>query len=179
VVQGTTTTWSPPKKLVPVPPPNRPRTHSSVVVNFPRRRRVAVYILRVIADQETRRAIQDLIETTYEAMSTPGSDMADLFGAADIAVAGSGQGELWVGAEQAVAAATVVSSWGLRWTPETTTVWRRGDVAWAQILGSVHVVREGTDELVPYWTTGVFGLEGSRWRWLYWGGSEPQESAKV
>jgi hypothetical protein len=33
--------------------------------------------------------------------------------------------------------------------------------------------------LVPYWTTGVFGLDGDGWRWLYWGGSEPQESAKV
>ena len=37
----------------------------------------------------------------------------------------------------------------------------------------------GGDELVPYWTTGVFGLDGGAWRWLYWGGSEPQESAKV
>jgi hypothetical protein len=25
----------------------------------------------------------------------------------------------------------------------------------------------------------VFGLDGDGWRWLYWGGSEPQESAKV
>ncbi len=67
----------------------------------------------------------------------------------------------------------------LRWTPDTVTVWRRGDVAWAQILGSVHVTREDVDEVVPYWTTGVFQLEGDRWRWAYWGGSEPQESAKV
>ena len=36
-----------------------------------------------------------------------------------------------------------------------------------------------SDEVVPYWTTGVFGLESDGWRWLYWGGSEPQESAKV
>src|SRR6476659_7356773 len=112
-------------------------------------------------------------------MSTPGSEVADLFGAADIATSGSGQGELWTGPDQAAAAATAVSSWGLRWTPETTTVWRRGEVAWAQILGTVHVVRDGADELVPYWTTVVFGWEGDRWRWLYWGGSEPQESAKV
>ena len=132
-----------------------------------------------MADRETQQAVQDLIEATYDAMSTPGSDVADLFGAADIAIAGSGQGELWTGPDQAVAAATVVSSWGLRWTPEATTIWRRGEVAWAQILGTVHVVRDGADELVPYWTTGVFGLEGDRWRWLYWGGSEPQESAKV
>ncbi len=49
--------------------------------------------------------------------------------------------------------------------PDTVTVWRRGDVAWAQILGSVHVTREDVDEVVPYWTTGVFQLEGDRWRW--------------
>ena len=133
----------------------------------------------MIADAETQQAVRELIERTYEAMSTPGSDVADLFGAADIAVVGSGRGEIWTGPEQAIGAATVVSSWGLRWTPETTTIWRRGEVAWAQILGSVHVVREGTDEVVPYITTAVFGLEDGRWRWLYWGGSEPQESAKV
>lgn len=140
---------------------------------------LGAYIRGVIAEEETRRAIQDLIDTTYDAMSTPGSDVVVLFGAADIAIAGSGQGELWTGADEVVAAATVVSSWGLRWTSETTTIWQRGEVAWAQILGTVHVVRQGVDERVPYWTTGVFGLEGDRWQWLYWGGSEPQESAKV
>ena len=135
--------------------------------------------LCVIADAETRRAIEDLIETTYRAMSSPGSEFADLFGAADIAIAGSGQGELWTGPDQVVPVAAAVASMGQVWTPDTTTVWRHGDVAWAQILGTVHVVRDDTDELVPYWTTGVFGRDGDRWRWLYWGGSEPQESAKV
>jgi SnoaL-like domain len=132
----------------------------------------------VIADEPTREAVLTLIGQTYQAMSTPGSDVADLFGSPDIAIAGSGQGELWAGPE-AVMAASVVSSWGFRWTPGDVTVWRRGDVAWAQILGSVHVVREGIDEVVPYRTTGVFGWDDDRWRWLYWGGSEPQESAKV
>ena len=133
----------------------------------------------MIADENTRREIHALVEATYEAMSTPGSNVAEFFGADDIAIAGSGQGELWTGPESAVAAATVVSSWGFRWTPDTVTVWRQGDVAWAQILGSVVVGRDSTEELVPYWTTGVFGFEANRWRWLYWGGSEPQESAKV
>ena len=95
----------------------------------------------MIADDSTRQAVQALIDATYEAMSTPGSDVAELFGAADIAIAGSGQGELWAGPDEAVGAATVVSSWGLRWAPETVTVWRRAEVAWAQILGAVHVVR--------------------------------------
>lgn len=136
-----------------------------------------------MADQETELAVRALIDATYAAMSTPGSDVRALFGADDIAIAGSGQGELWNGPEAAVAAATAVSSWGLTWTADTVTVWRRGDVAWAQILGSVHVVREdtreSTDEVVPYWTTGVFQRDDGTWRWAYWGGSEPQESAKV
>jgi hypothetical protein len=131
------------------------------------------------ADDETTGAIRALVEKTYEAMSTPGANVGELFGAEDIAIAGSGQGELWTGPEEALAAATAVSSWGLKWTPEKVTVWRRSDVAWAQILGSVHVTRDGIDEVVPYWTTGVFELDGGRWRWAYWGGSEPQESAKV
>lgn len=131
------------------------------------------------ADQETERAIRTLIGTTYAAMSTPGSDVRALFGSDDIAIAGSGQGELWTGPEDAVAAATAVSSWGLTWTAGTVSVWSRGDVAWAQILGSVHVVREGVDEVVPYWTTGVFQRDVGQWRWAYWGGSEPQASAKV
>ncbi|MFQ6172872.1 nuclear transport factor 2 family protein [Oryzobacter sp. R7] len=133
----------------------------------------------MIADEDTRQAVVELVALTYRAMSTPGSDVATLFGAADIAIAGSGQGELWTGPEEVVGAATVVSSWGLQWTPERTTVWRRGEVAWAQILGTVHVVRDDTDEVVPYWTTGVFGLGDDGWHWLYWGGSEPQEHAKV
>ena len=133
----------------------------------------------MVADENTRGQIEALIEATYEALSTPGSDVAAIFDADDIAIAGSGQGELWAGRESAVAAATVVSSWGFRWSPDTVTVWRHGDVAWAQILGSVVVSRDEAEELVPYRTTGVFLLEENRWRWVYWGGSEPQESAKV
>src|SRR4051794_29867948 len=128
----------------------------------------------MIADHETTVAIRALVEKTYEAMSTPGSEVGELFGAEDIAVAGSGQGELWAGPDEAVAAATAVSSMGLKWTPERVTAWRRGDVAWAQILGSVHVLRDDVDELVPYLTTAVFQFDGGRWRWAYWGGSEPQ-----
>ena len=133
----------------------------------------------VIADEETRAAVVALVEDTYSAMSTPGSDVASLFGAAGIAIAGSGRDELWSGPEEVVGAATVVASWGLAWQPDRITVWRRGDVAWAQVLGTVHVVREDVDELVPYWTTGVFTLDDGSWAWAYWGGSEPQESPRV
>jgi hypothetical protein len=133
----------------------------------------------MLADEQTAREIRALVDATYEAMSTPGSNVADFFTADEIAIAGSGQGELWSGADAAAAVGTAVSSLGFHWSPETLTVWRRGEVAWAQIVGSVRVVREGVDEVVPYWTTGVFGHEDGRWHWLYWGGSEPQESPKV
>ena len=133
----------------------------------------------MVADEHTSLEIRALVDATYEALSTPGSNVGEIFGAGDVTIAGSGQGELWSGPDEAVVAATVVSSWGFRWSAEKVTVWRRGEVAWAQILGSVRVVRDGVEELVPYWTTGVFGLDGGGWRWLYWGGSEPQESAKV
>jgi hypothetical protein len=133
----------------------------------------------VLADEQTSREITALVNATYEAMSTPGSNVAEIFAAGDIAIAGSGQGELWSGPDEVGAVATVVSSLGFRWSPEKVTVWRRGEVAWAQILGSVRVKRDDRDELVPYWTTGVFGRENGVWHWLYWGGSEPQESAKV
>lgn len=63
-----------------------------------------------------------MVENTYEAVSTPGSEFTELLGAGDIAIAGSGQGELWAGPDEAVGVATAVSSWGLRWAPETVTV---------------------------------------------------------
>ena len=71
--------------------------------------RLVANVWPVIADEQTRDAVLTLIGQTYAAMSTPGSNVAELFGAADIAIAGSGQGELWTGVD-AVAAASVVSS---------------------------------------------------------------------
>ena len=35
------------------------------------------------------------------------------------------------------------------------------------------------EELVPYWTTGVFGRDHDGWSWRYWGGAEPQETPRV
>jgi hypothetical protein len=55
-----------------------------------------------------------------------------------------------------------------------------GDVAWAQILGSVRTRREGVESDVPYWNTGVFARgEDDAWSWRYWGGAEPQEEPRV
>ncbi|KHK98343.1 hypothetical protein LK09_04815 [Microbacterium mangrovi] len=131
------------------------------------------------SDPETTAAVRALIERTYSAMSTPGSDVAALFAAADMAVAGSGQGELMYGPEQVGAVAESIASAALAWNVEDVKVWHRGDVAWAQILGHVVVRVDGESQHVPYWTTGVFGRTEDGWEWLYWGGSEPQENPRV
>lgn len=53
-------------------------------------------------------------------------------------------------------------------------------MAWAQVLGHVVTRRDGVEEHVPYWTTGVFAREpDGAWAWRYWGGSEPQAAARV
>ena len=133
----------------------------------------------MIADVATSAAIKALVERTFAALSEPGSEFGHLFGSADMAVSGSGQGELWAGPEQAVQVGAAVASRGFRWKAEEIAVWQRGEVAWARILGSVQLAGDDIEEKVPYWTTGIFGLEGEEWRWLYWGGSEPQESPRV
>ena len=131
------------------------------------------------ADSETRDAIVALVGETYRRMSTPGADPAALMSHPDFAVAGSGQGELAYAAEDVRGMADAVSSWAFTWTVDSMTVWQEGDVAWAQILGSVRTRRDGVDEVVPYTTTGVFARDDSGWHWRYWGGSEPQEHPRV
>jgi len=131
------------------------------------------------ADDQTRAEIVALVEETYRRLSTPGAGLAELMAHPDMALAGSGQGELFYDIDDIRGASDGVSSWGFRWTPDQVTVWREGDVAWAQILGTVHVMREAQDEVVPYWTTGVFVRNPAGWQWRYWGGSEPQESPRV
>jgi hypothetical protein len=131
------------------------------------------------ADADISLAIRTLVEQAYKAMSTPGDGVAEVFGNGDMTVAGSGEGELLYGPEQVISVARMIASHGLNWVPEQVKVWSRGEVAWAQILGYVEVTEEGTVAQVPYWTTGVFGLEADGWQWLYWGGAEPQENPRV
>ena len=132
------------------------------------------------ADTHTREAIVALITETYRRLSTPGSDPAALLAHPDFAIAGSGQGELAFEHETVKGMADVVSSWGFPWIVENVTVWQQGDVAWAQILGSVTTRREGVESVVPYWTTAVFARgEDDAWEWRYWGGAEPQEEPRV
>ncbi len=124
-------------------------------------------------------AIRALITDTYAAMSSGEPGTARFFAHPDIAIAGSGQGELVAGPEQAARMAEGVTQLGYRWSPDDITIWVRGDVAWAQILGTVTVDRDGQEEVVPYWTTGVFGREDGEWSWRYWGGAEPQAEPRV
>ena len=131
------------------------------------------------ADDLCEAEIVALVHETYARLSTPDSNPGELMAHEDMTVAGSGLGELAYGPEVVGGMAAAVASWGFTWTAETVTVWREGNVAWAQILGFVQVARDDQDECVPYWTTGVFVKDAGDWHWRYWGGSEPQESARV
>ena len=124
-------------------------------------------------------AIRSLIADTYAAMSSNEPGTARFFAHPDIAIAGSGQGELVAGPEMAARMADGVTNLGYRWSPDDITIWVRGDFAWAQILGTVTLDRDGRQEVVPYWTTGVFGREDGEWSWRYWGGAEPQAEPRV
>ena len=78
-----------------------------------------------------------------------------------------------------VASPSLSTRYWMAQVPERVRVWRRGDLAWAQILGGVDVTESGGVVRVPYTTTGVFSLGADGWRWVYWGGAEPQESPRV
>jgi hypothetical protein len=125
------------------------------------------------ADAETSAVIRQLVDDTYHALSTPGATLAAYFGAEDMTVAGSGQSELFSGPSQVLESAARVSGLGHHWVAEQVRVWRRSDVAWAQIVGYYEVDRDGDLEQVPYRTIGVFESSGEDWRWVYWGGSQP------
>jgi len=133
----------------------------------------------MIAHPDTRDAVVALVNETYRRMSTPDSGAAALLAHPNIAVAGSGLGELAYDAATVRGMADAVSSWAFAWSVEKVTVWQEGAVAWAQILGSVRTRREGVEEDVPYWTTGVFARDADGWQWRYWGGAEPQENPRV
>jgi hypothetical protein len=133
----------------------------------------------VQADEQTASAIEALIRETYRRMSTPGADPGELFSHDDMAITGSGQGELMYGPEVAGRVSRAIASWGFTWSPDEIRVWSEGDVAWAQILGHVETRRDSGEEVVPYWTTGVFSHDERGWHWRYWGGAEPQAEPRV
>ena len=138
---------------------------------------VTVTAMHEHIDDETR--IRSLIAETYAAMSSREPGTSRFFAHPDIAIAGSGQGELATGPEESAQMAEGVTRLGYRWVPDEVTAWVRGEFAWAQILGSVLVDADGREETVPYWMTGVFGRDEHGWTWRYCGGSERQESPRV
>lgn len=131
------------------------------------------------ADDLCRTEIVALVHETYSRLSTPGSNLGELFAHADIALAGSDLGELFYGPQEVQDLAKQAVSFGLTWICEKVTVWREGDVAWAQILGSIKMPHQDGDRQVPYWNTGVFARDDEGWHWRYWGGSKPQESSSA
>ncbi|HEY5436242.1 MAG TPA: hypothetical protein VIK13_13490 [Candidatus Limnocylindrales bacterium] len=76
----------------------------------------------MIADPDTRDAVIALVNETYRRLSRPDSGAAALLAHPDIAVAGSGMGELAYDAEAVRGMADAVSSWGLTWSVEKVTV---------------------------------------------------------
>ena len=122
-----------------------------------------------------RPAIEALIIETYGALSSGKPGAERYFEDPDIAIAGSGEGELVAGPDMAARMAAAVVGLGYRWSADDITVWVRRDVAWAQILGTVTT----PEDVVSYRTTGVFERDQDGWGWRYWGGAEPQESPKV
>ena len=128
----------------------------------------------MIADESCRTEILTLVNETYARLSKLGSNPGELMAHPDIALAGSEIGELVYGSEAVQDLVTRATEWGFTWTAETVKVWREGEVAWAQILGSICIARDGKNEIVPYWVTGVFARQSDRWQWRYWGGSEPR-----
>ena len=132
----------------------------------------------MIADESCRTEILNLVNETYARLSTPGSNPAELMAHQEMAIAGSGIEELYYGPQEVRDLVTRAAAWGFAWTAETVTVWREGEVAWAQILGNIRTTRDGKSEIVPYWTTGVFVRNSDGWQWRYFGGAQPQESEK-
>ena len=122
-----------------------------------------------------RRAIEALIIKTYGPLSSGKPGAERYFADPEIAIAGSGEGELVAGPEMAARMAAAVVGLGYRWSADDITVWVRRDVAWAQILGTTTT----PEDVVSYRTTGVFERDQDGWGWRYWGGAEPQESPKV
>src|SRR3954451_22980467 len=96
-----------------------------------------------MTEDADERAIRDLIDATYAAMSSGESGTDRFFAHPDISIAGSGLGELVSGPEMAARMAEGVTGLGYRWTPDAITVWVRGDFAWAQVLGTVSFDHEG------------------------------------
>ena len=133
----------------------------------------------MITDTAIRDSLNAFIARTLDGFSTPGSDVAKYFASPDVAIAGSGLDEYFMGPDAAQRGITSVTASNVRWEPRIVVSWMRDRIAWAQIRIHGHTVEDGTQVTVQYVTTGIFERTGDEWAWLYWGGGEPQEEARL
>jgi len=133
----------------------------------------------MITNTATRESLNALIANVLQGFSTPGSDVAKYFADPDVAIAGSGLDEFFMGTEAVQNGVTWVSTLNIRWEPQLVVSWMRGDIAWAQIRIDGHTIENGEPTVVQYVATGVFQRTNDGWTWLYWGGGEPQKVARL
>lgn len=132
-----------------------------------------------IVDASTRESLNNFIASGLDALSTPNSNVRDYFSDPNVAIAGSGLDEYFIGPEAARSGMTWVTTLNLRWEPRVIESWMHGDIAWAQVRMDVHKTEDDVTQIVQYVMTGVFQLKADGWVWLYWGGGEPQKDPKV
>lgn len=133
----------------------------------------------MISDTETRESLNAFITKVLQGFSTPGADVAQYFADPDVAIAGSGLDEFFMGTEAVQNGVTWVTTLNIRWEPRLVVSWMRGDIAWAQIRIDGHTIENAEPTIVQYVATGVFQRNGDSWTWLYWGGGEPQKVARL
>lgn len=133
----------------------------------------------MISDTATRESLNAFITKVLQGFSTPSSDVAKYFTDPDVAIAGLGLDEFFMGTEAVQNGVTWVTTLNIRWEPRQVLSWIRGDIAWAQIRIDGHTIENAEPTVVQYVTTGVFQRKGDGWTWLYWGGSEPQKVARL
>lgn len=133
----------------------------------------------MISDTETRDSLNAFITEVLQGFSTPGSDVAKYFADPDVAIAGSGLNEYFMGPEAVQEGVTWVTTLNIRWEPRIVVSWMRTDIAWAQIRIDGHTLENGEPTVVQYVATGIFQRHGDSWIWLYWGGGEPQNPARL
>lgn len=127
----------------------------------------------MITDTATRESLNAFITKVLQGFSTPGSDVAKYFADPDVAIAGSGLDENFMGAEAVQNGVTWVTTLNIRWEPRLVVSWMRGDIAWARIRIDGHTIENEESTVVQYVATGIFQRKGDGWTWLYWGGSQP------
>lgn len=129
----------------------------------------------MIADVVSRDEISALVQETLKRLSTPDSDLGELFTHPDMTIVGSRVGEFYQGQASVQALAKSATTWGFKWTCDEIIVWREGNLAWAQILLSIERPPQENHETVAYRITGVFALDKDGWHWRNWGGSQPRD----